>query len=153
MNNVIHSNKLFTAVYEQLGADSIEEFVQICGDIYRNGASAGFSGFIYYQETRDFAHKNQKIIEEALVECANEMGMSPSELIKTCNWIKDYLTEFTTQEFESIFWRIFYAQPFGDDDSDYFNLETRVLNQISWWALEHVAFRITCEAEYQAENN
>jgi len=152
-----YSNKLFQAVYEQLEADSHEEFVQICEDICRGGASGGFNGFISYQQTRDFAHANQSIIEEELVEDARELSMSPSELIKTCNWIKDYLSEFTTQEFEPIFWRIFYAQPLGDGDEDYdyyyFDNETVVLNQIAWWALEHVAFRITCEAEYEAENN
>tara|TARA_R100000654_G_scaffold5370_2_gene15230 strand:- start:434 stop:895 length:462 start_codon:yes stop_codon:yes gene_type:complete len=153
MNDIIYSNKLFEAVYEQIGADSPEEFVQICEDICLGGASAGFSGFNHYQETRDFAHANQKIIEESLIEAAEEMGISPSELIKTCNWIKDRVLDFSSRRFESIFWRILYSQPFGDDDEDYFNLETMVLNQISWWALEHVAFRITCEAEYEASNN
>lgn len=48
--------KLINAVLKQLGDKSCLK------DIYRNGISGGYCGFIYYTETHKFAMKNRKSI-------------------------------------------------------------------------------------------
>jgi len=65
------NKKLQTAVLKQVGI-SLKEFKERVLD-YRD-ASAGISGFIYYNETHAFAMKNQSLICELLDEMAYDLG-------------------------------------------------------------------------------
>lgn len=65
------NKKLQTAVFKQLGV-SLKEFKANSSD-YRD-ASAGISGFIYYNETHAFAMKNQSLICELLNDMADSLG-------------------------------------------------------------------------------
>lgn len=43
-------------------------------DVVNHGINGGFSGFIYYSETHEFAIKNRKLIRELLEETADQLG-------------------------------------------------------------------------------
>lgn len=52
-----HCSKLIDAVYEQLGAEDENDFFRILDDVLTPGgcgANAGFTGFVYYDETTSF---------------------------------------------------------------------------------------------------
>ena len=71
--------KLINAVLRQLGSkDNIE-------DIYRNGINGGYSGFIYYADTHNFAIKNRKAIIELLEDSAEQMGYDVIDMVKSFN--------------------------------------------------------------------
>ena len=59
--------RLINAVVKNIGLGSIE-------DVNNWGASIGVSGFIYYEDTHDFAMKHRKQIIELLEEMANSLG-------------------------------------------------------------------------------
>ena len=59
--------RLINAVVKNIGLGSIE-------DVNNWGASIGVSGFIYYEDTHDFAMKHRKQITELLEEMANSLG-------------------------------------------------------------------------------
>ena len=72
--------KLINAVLRQLGSkENIE-------DIYRNGINGGYSGFIYYADTHNFAIKNRKAIIELLEEMAFHLyDNDVVEMVKSFN--------------------------------------------------------------------
>ena len=72
--------KLINAVLRQLGSkENIE-------DIYRHGIDGGYSGFIYYTETHNFAIKNRKAIIELLEELAFHLyDNDVVEMVKSFN--------------------------------------------------------------------
>ena len=59
--------RLINAVCGNIGIESIE-------DVNRHGIDGGFSGFIYYHETHDFAMKHRKQITKLLEETAYGLG-------------------------------------------------------------------------------
>jgi len=84
--------KLGKAVAKQMGYKSVkdEEFVQAMMDVARHGASGGFSGFVYYNETTDFYDKNEDDIWELLEQAADSIGEKhPLALIATFSGAKD----------------------------------------------------------------
>ena len=58
---------LINAVINEIGKDSIN-------DVINYGASAGFSGFIYYSDTQKFAMKYRKQIVLMLENLAEDLG-------------------------------------------------------------------------------
>ena len=145
MNQYIE-NPLFEAVCTQLSCDDALEFLTTCRDICRGGASGGFSGFIYYHETRTFARENMDLIIDALTEEAQECGNSVSQHVASFKSLDiDLITGCHPENFEAQFWRVVYKKDNPED------CESIILNALSWWALEHVAFRVECMAEYEEE--
>ena len=59
--------RLINAVIGNIGIESIE-------DVNRHGIGGGFSGFIYYNETHEFAMNHRKQITELLEETADSLG-------------------------------------------------------------------------------
>lgn len=139
-------NPLFEAVCAQLSCDDSLEFVTTCRDVCRAGANGGFSGFIYYSETRAFAREYMDLILEALTEDAQECGLSVSEHVASFRCLDvDVITGCHPENFEAQFWRVVYQKDTAED------CETTILNALSWWALEHVAFRVECMADVEEE--
>lgn len=68
---VLQENKeyktLINAVIARIGMDSIE-------DVNNHGISGGFSGFIYYTETHQFAMRYRKLIVKLLEQQAGDLG-------------------------------------------------------------------------------
>lgn len=59
--------RLINAVVSRIGKDSIN-------DVNNHGIDGGYSGFIYYSETHDFAMKHRKQIIALLTEQAESLG-------------------------------------------------------------------------------
>lgn len=73
IENTGHINpKLVKAVIKQFGG--WERFTELAEDVAKHGIDGGFSGFIYYSETHEFARKNRAIIVELLEETAEQLG-------------------------------------------------------------------------------
>ena len=66
---------LINAVINRVGLDSVE-------DINRHGIDGGFSGFIYYEETHEFAMRHRKLIKQLLYKTAESLGESVLTLVK-----------------------------------------------------------------------
>ena len=116
--------KLVNAVKKQLGENWKEDLQNVlrCS----SGAAGGFSGFIYYSETTQFAKKYRKQIVELLEEQAEYFGYSgPVEMVKKFNCLKGF--DATEKEVA----RSLYGRPTDDD--------TQILNALAWYALEEVA--------------
>ena len=116
--------KLINAVKKQLGADWKEDLQNVlrCS----SGAAGGFTGFIWYEDTVQFAKKYRKAIVELLEEQAQEYGYSgPIEMVKSFNCLKGF--DATEKEVA----RSLYGRPTDDD--------TQILNALAWYALEEVA--------------
>lgn len=148
---MIYDNSLFQAVYDQLGAESKTDFITTCRDVNRGeGARGGFSGFCYFIDTRDFARKNMPLIVQALTQDAQEQNQTISEMVASFNCIDvDDITGCAPADFERILWRVIYDQHNDNDDQDM--TTGLILNALSWWTLEHVAFRVECQAEYEEQ--
>lgn len=113
---------LENAVIQQYGTRS--EFLEAVPDILQGGASAGVSGFIYYNETLDFTQKNFDLIMEALKDDARDYGLGLLEMLKGFNCFKD----MTEDEI---------AEGLYNPNSDW---KTTIYNGLAWYALERVAF-------------
>ena len=59
--------RLINAVVSRIGKESIN-------DVNNHGINGGYSGFIYYSETHDFAMKHRKQIIALLTEQAESLG-------------------------------------------------------------------------------
>lgn len=147
---MIYDNSLFQAVYDQLESDDKTDFITTCRDVTRGGANGGFHGFCYFIDTRDFARKNMPLIVQALTQDAQEQDTTISEMVASFKCIDvDDITGCAPADFERIFWRVVYDQHNDNDDQDH--TSGMILNALSWWTLEHVAFRVECEAEYEEQ--
>ena len=116
--------KLVNAVKKQLGENWKEDLQNVlrCS----SGAAGGFSGFIWYSDTVQFAKKNRKAIVELLEEQAEDFGYSgPIEMVRSFNCLKG----FDPNEREVA--RSLYGRPTEED--------TQILNALAWYALEEVA--------------
>jgi len=66
---------LINAVINRVGLDSVE-------DVNRHGIDGGFSGFIYYEETHEFAMRHRKLIKQLLYKTAESLGENVLTLVK-----------------------------------------------------------------------
>jgi len=80
------THDLVTAVVDQLGVGWNDDgepggsnLVEILDDIYQHGIDGGFSGFIYYSETKEFYLKNRKEINEFLIHESLDFGYDDDE--------------------------------------------------------------------------
>lgn len=112
------------AVIDQYGTR--EEFFEAIPDILQGGASAGVSGFIYYNETIDFTQKNFKQIIEALKRDADDFGLGLLEMLKGFRCFEG----MTEDEIASGLY-----DPESED-------RTSVYNGLAWYALESVAWSL-----------
>jgi hypothetical protein len=118
--------KLQRAVYRQMKADDMGEFLETLQDVANHGAGGGFNGFIYYTETVSFTKRNRAEIMEQLKEDADSYGSSVSDMVCGFNCFKGYsedevLTALYSGKGENV---------------------TTVYNGLAWYALETVASQL-----------
>ena len=123
--------KVKKAVFAQLGDDAEQELenVRACP----GGASGGFNGFIYHSETVKFAKDNMKAIFNFAKEEAEEFGEDVFKMIQGFHCLKD-INPLTTE-----IAGVIYGQP--DEATINDGVDTQILNALSWYALETVAYR------------
>ena len=74
------NQNLIDAVIAQLNCDD-DELTATMSDITNHGADAGFSGFIYYRETCQFARDNMAAIYRQIKDDAADFGVDPLEMV------------------------------------------------------------------------
>ncbi len=84
-------------------------------EVAEHGASTGWPGFTYYTDTCKFYDEHDDLIWEALAEDAENMGVSPIEMISG------------------------FTEARGIENYDTFK------NLLAWYALEHAAQIATCQ--------
>jgi hypothetical protein len=110
---------LVSAVINRIGKDYIE-------DVINNGASAGFTGFTYYNDTHQFAMRHRKTIVSMLEQQAEEFGEEVVEMVSNFG--------------------VFRKSPMDNDDRKelYRYLsgakceQSTITNLMAWYALEEV---------------
>ena len=84
--------------------------------ISENGADWGVMGFTYYADTISFYDKNERIIEDYLIECAEEYGVNNMfELPKLGRLAVESMTDF--KNWSSWFILEEVANAYSDDSS------------------------------------
>lgn len=116
---------LIRAVVRQIGG--WESFAESAPDICRGGIDGGFSGFIYYNDTKPFARRNREAIAQMAAEQANEFGVSITEMIQGFGCFRN-----GTKPSDADIGSALYA---GKDRED----GEPVLNALAWYAGEEVA--------------
>ena len=66
--------RLINAVIDRIGLESVN-------DVINHGINVGFSGFIYYSETHEFAMKYRKQIIKMLTNSADDLGIEIVEMV------------------------------------------------------------------------
>jgi hypothetical protein len=117
--------KLQMAVYRQLGSDDMTDFIETLQDVARGGADAGFSGFIYYDDTVGFTRRNRALIWKQLEEDSDNYGQSVADMVCGFNCFKGYTPNEVL------------AGLYGRGDN-----VTTVYNGLAWYALETVASQL-----------
>ena len=121
---------LIRAVVRQYG--TFEEFKLVANDISNHGASGGFSGFIYYEETVLFTDRNKTVILQLLDQQADDFGFkSGLELIQSFN---GYDTDITL----ALLSRLLYGPKKGLSEEQVGD-RVQVYNLLAFYALEEVA--------------
>lgn len=90
------------------------------------GAAGGFTGFIYYSETSEFAKQHLAAIKDSIKRIANELGEGIIETVKGFNCIGD---DYSLDEIGEAL--------YGKFDEKH----TYIYNALAWYALEEVAYR------------
>jgi len=124
-------NNLKKSVINQLGINDEEELKQTLSDISTNGASGGFNGFIYYDETCKFAKENIKDIFDYAQEQAEQLGEGVYKMISSFNCLNGMDVKET-----EVASTIHLALKGVEDEQDN---ETQILNALAWYTLEEVA--------------
>lgn len=97
-NSEIHPT-LIDEVINQFGG--WDEFTEAANDVYHNGITGGFGGFIYYWETSEFFDNNREYITLEIEDFAEECGTNIIDYIHT--QINGQLEEpFTNSEIAKI---------------------------------------------------
>lgn len=107
---------LINAVIRRLGYENIT-------DVNNNGASVGFSGFTYYDETVNFYKKYRKYILQLAEDTADLLGLD------TITMIKDFKTlggEFSNEEIAKAIYLLR-----GEN-------KEIIINAVVWFAVEEV---------------
>ena len=127
------NTSLKTAVIEQLGLSYMEavDLSQTMHDIANHGIDGGFTGFIYYSDTIEFAEDNKADILQLARDMADDFGLDGAySLIASFGCLGDSYTA------DSV------ADAVNDPDHEDY---TQVMNALSWFAAEEVAREITGE--------
>jgi hypothetical protein len=114
------SPDLIDAVVEQFGGKAA--FKESAIDAANHGIDGGFSGFIYYTETVEFAKKWRLYILQQVKALAEELGNSPFELVASFSCLNNLYSTYDIAE----------AIYNGSDD------ETQIMNALAWFAAEEV---------------
>jgi hypothetical protein len=115
-------------VVDQMGGE--ESFLEKWEDIINHGINGGFSGFIYYSETTDFAKRNIRLIREMARQQADDFGMGMLEIIQGFNCLGK---DFSLDEIgETLFGG-------GDDE--------QILNALAWYAAEETCHQFSISKE------
>lgn len=121
------------AVINQLDIEDQNELLETLSDVANHGADGGFGGFIYYNETAEFARSNMAAIKDALKADAQEMGVGLLEMVQGFNCLSDGGTPYSVDTIAEVLYG-------GDDESDE---ATCILNALAWYALERVAYEVS----------
>ncbi len=115
----------------------VKKAIQTLTDIINSphGASGGFNGFIYYDDTCKFAQDNIKDIFDYAYEQAEQLGEGVYKMISNFNCLNDMNVKET-----EVASTIHLALKGVEDDQ---GNETQILNALSWYALEEVAREAT----------
>ena len=111
---------LATAVIRQHG--NWKSFKECAPDFAQHGVDGGFSGFIYYNETVEFAKKYRNLIAKLAESQSEDFGSDVIDMIKGFNCFKD------DRPSTSVIGRCLY----GDSD------DSSVMNALAWYAAEEV---------------
>ena len=122
--------KLAEAVVDQMGGE--ESFLSSWEDIINHGISGGFSGFIYYSETVDFAKKHIRLIRELAKNQADDFGIGMLEMIKGFRCLNN---DYSEDEIGECLWGE------GNDNSD------QILNALAWYAAEEICHEFSNSKE------
>ena len=120
--------KLAQAVVDQMGGE--ESFLSSWEDITNHGISGGFSGFIYYNETNQFAKHNIRLIREMARQQADDFGMGMLEMIQGFNCLGK---DFSLDEIGETL--------FGGGDNE------QILNGLAWYAAEETCHQFSISKE------
>ena len=121
--------RLIDSVIAQLDLDD-GELESTMSDIRNHGADGGFSGFIYYNETCNFARENMAEIYRHAKNQAAEFGIDPLEMIAGFNCLRG---EFPAFEIASV------IHDDIDDATRNDGADVAILNALAWYALEEAA--------------
>ena len=124
-------------VIEQLSGESElnQDNANTLKDVANHGADAGFSGFIYYNETCKFFDDNKDLIFEQLLEDRANIGYnSLTEMLSSFRCFKDV----DTYDIEAFLIN-------SDDESN--EEQTTLKNGLAWYALESVAWQLEEQIE------
>lgn len=123
--------ELQKAVINQLGYDSLDvDSANELSNVMHGGANAGFTGFIYYNETCKFFEDNKELIMAQLLEDRWSIGYtSLTEMLSSFNCLKDVDT-YNIEQFLIN----------SDDESN--EDETTLKNGLALYALETVAYQL-----------
>jgi hypothetical protein len=110
---------LINAVIANIGMDSVE-------DVVNHGIDGGFNGFIYYNDTHNFAMKHRKLIVKLLEEEADELGEDVVKMVSNFG--------------------VFRTSPMDNDDKKELykylgggrNQQSTITNLMAWFAAEEV---------------
>ena len=123
------NQNLIDAVIAQLNCDD-DELTATMSDITNHGADAGFSGFIYYRETCQFARDNMAAIYRQIKDDAADFGVDPLEMVAGFGCLNG---EFPAYEIASV------IHDDIDDATRNDGADTSILTALAWYALESAA--------------
>ena len=126
--------RLVRSVYNQLGADNYQEFIEELKNVQNCyvGAAGGFSGFIYYNETCSFYRKNRALILELLEEYEYSTGFNSIDTVHNFNCLQACKNKPLYSKSEIS--RALYGR---------YNQElTIIYNALAWFALEETAYNV-----------
>ena len=110
---------LINAVINRVGLDSVE-------DVNRHGIDGGFSGFIYYKETHEFAMRHRKLIKKLLYETAESLGEGILTMVEHFGVFRN--DKMDREEENDLFSYLGNGMP----------RQGRVTNVMAWFAAEEV---------------
>lgn len=120
--------KLIRSTIKQLGSKDCIEYVT------KHGASGGYSGFIYYNDTCPFAYRNRKDIISLLTRDAEEAGENILTLVQSFNgWPK-----YDKSQKEKAKWDAENVSELVSFLAGKKSEEMMVTNLMAWYALETV---------------
>ena len=126
---------LATAVIRQHGG--WRSFKKDAIGFANHGVGGGYSGFIYYSETVEFAKKYRKLIAKLAESQSDDLGLGVIEMIQGFNCFKD---DRPSQSDVG-------ACLYGDGDN------TSVMNALAWYAAEEVLRAYADFVEEQGGND
>lgn len=151
-NEFSDDKALIQAVYNQMGEDDEDFFVDM-ENVASNGASCGYSGFIYYNETCEFFDENKEHILDALRRDAEEFGNDNyTEVVMNFNdFDSDYYTRYDIMDVMGDYVDWEEAEEYDGAEEKTEDDLVQLKNLLAWYALEKVAYLAQIYMEDAAE--